>query len=116
MRQKLFQIARGWLITNYDKIPLQIAAAESLQIATSLLQIAIVLQNATVITNCDKTMILPFPPFFPRNNLDNYKILLKAKKLCGSHHLSKTRLPHRISNKIDIYGNCIAEQSLNKTS
>ena len=50
MRQKLLQIPVGWLITNCEKILLQVGTADLLQIATNLLQIAI------GITNCDRTL------------------------------------------------------------
>ena len=54
LRQILLQIAIGCFITNCDKMLLQIATANLLQIATSLLQIATVITNSgKFITNCD---------------------------------------------------------------
>ena len=54
MRRKLLQIAIGWLITNCDKILLQIPRADLWQIAAGLLQIAIGIVNCyKFITNCD---------------------------------------------------------------
>ena len=50
----LLQIAIGWLIINCDKILLQIPTTDLLQIATSLLQIAIDITNwDKFISNCD---------------------------------------------------------------
>ena len=50
MLQIATKVAIGWLITNYDKILLQITTSDLLQIATILLKIAI------GITNCDSLL------------------------------------------------------------